>query len=55
MGGQFISDILFAGLLTVGLAWLLHDLLIARGLLDALGVWFRRRLASDGDGSKPRR
>lgn len=38
-GGHFLSDVFFAGLLMLALAWLLHRLLIAHGWLDRLGLW----------------
>jgi lipid A 4'-phosphatase len=42
-GGHFLSDVVYAGLLTIGLAWLLHRLLIEHGLLERAGLWLRRR------------
>lgn len=40
-GGHFLSDVFFAGLFMVALAWLLHRLLIERRWLDRLGLWPR--------------
>ena len=37
-GGHFLSDVYFAGLFMVGLAWLLHALLIGRRWLERLGL-----------------
>jgi lipid A 4'-phosphatase len=37
-GGHFLSDVAYAGLVTVLLAWLLHWLLIDSGLLDRAGA-----------------
>ena len=40
-GGHFLSDVIFAGLFIFLLAWLLHVLLVERGLLNRLGLWPR--------------
>ncbi len=40
-GGHFLSDVYFAGLIIFLLAWLLHVLLVERGLLNRLGLWPR--------------
>ncbi|MFI4988720.1 MAG: phosphatase PAP2 family protein, partial [Alphaproteobacteria bacterium] len=40
-GGHFLSDVYFAGVLMVGLAWLLHHLLIECRWLDRLRLWPR--------------
>jgi lipid A 4'-phosphatase len=47
-GGHYLSDIFYSGVITVGVAWLLYDLLIRRGWLDGLGR------AGDG-GGRPER
>lgn len=41
-GGHFLSDVFFAGLLMLAVAWLLHRLLIASSWLDRLGLWPRK-------------
>jgi lipid A 4'-phosphatase len=46
-GGHFLSDVYFAGVLMVALAWLLHELLIERRWLDRLGLW-----PTEGDGTR---
>ena len=38
-GGHFLSDVYFAGVFMLALAWLLHKLLLEHGLLDRLGLW----------------
>jgi len=38
-GGHFLSDVYFAGVLMLALAWLLEKLLLAHGGLDRLGWW----------------
>ena len=45
-GGHFLSDVFFAGLFMFLLAWLLHVVLVDRGLLDRLGLWPREASAS---------
>ncbi len=38
-GGHFLSDVYFAGVFMVALAWLLHRLLIKRRWLERLALW----------------
>ena len=38
-GGHFLSDVYFAGVLILALAWLLAKLLLERRWLDRLGLW----------------
>ncbi len=42
-GGHFLSDVVYAGLLTVLLAWLLYRILIEDGLLERVGAWLQQR------------
>ena len=39
-GAHFLSDVVFSGLIVVGVAWLCHDLIVRRGGIAALsGAW----------------
>ncbi|MBT5414563.1 MAG: phosphatase PAP2 family protein [Rhodospirillaceae bacterium] len=49
-GGHYLSDIFYSGLITVGLAWLLYDLLIRRGWLDR---WAAPKGDSERTGPRP--
>lgn len=47
-GGHYLSDIFYSGVITVGLAWLLYDLLIRRGWLDRCVVRAARACGRGG-------
>jgi len=40
-GGHFLSDVVFSGLIVMGVSWMAHEVMVRRGGLGALAGWRR--------------
>ena len=40
-GGHFLSDVVFSGLIVMGVSWMAHEVIVRRGRLGALAGWRR--------------